>query len=368
MRVFCARTGASLLRRMPNLARPHVGVAARRLHPRAWIDSSARQILQLIRTALPTPAAEAPLPRRAQECQAHASDHQSDNWRPGIGMNHRNHHAQRTGCGFPQPERLASLGTLAANPVGSYYTSPNAAVFWVNDALEGMTFWGKPGQVDIDMIEATLRFMPAPLRHGRASLIDLRRLESMDLRAFGKLSDILTSRVRASPRLITRQAVLEPEEPAGAIAVALFATLSPARPLRSFTEVREALEWIGVHDFALNAEFERLNRVSPASSPVIGTLRKYLERASGSTAMDAAAQIGVSQRTLQRRLRESGTSYQREASLARIEVAKRLLRTTESPIKCIALEAGYASPQHFSSSFRKHTQLSPSRWRAEHRK
>jgi transcriptional regulator GlxA family with amidase domain len=41
-----------------------------------------------------------------------------------------------------------------------------------------------------------------------------------------------------------------------------------------------------------------------------------------------------------------------------------LMRATSHPLKWIAVEAGYASAQHFSSSFRRHAGMSPSRWRA----
>jgi len=266
---------------------------------------------------------------------------------------------------FPRLQPVASFASYAANPVGSCYTSANAAIFWVSEALEGMSLWGCPDNADIDMIAAALHADPAPLLHGHASLVDLRRLESVDLQAFGKLSALLASRGESSRRLVTRLAVIQPKGPAGAIAAEFFAILNQRCPLRSFSEAREALEWIGVRDLMLFDELERIRGASSACPPVLDALRKHLHGAPVSTAREAARQIGVSQRTLQRRLCELGTSYQREADLARLEVAKRLMRVTNHPLKWIALEAGYASPQHFSSSFRKLAGMSPSRWRSD---
>ena len=250
----------------------------------------------------------------------------------------------------------------------SYYASANAAIFWLGDGLDGMIFWGRPDNADIDLIAAALRANPSPPPRRHASLVDLRWLESVDLGAFGKLSSILASQCVDSHERVTRQAVLPPEGPAGAIAAAVFATFNQRCASRSFAEASEALEWIGVCDPSLVDELERIRGASSVRPPVIGALRTHLDGAPASTAREAALQIGVSQRTLQRRLCEFGTSYQREANLARLEVAKRLLRTTTQPLKWIAHEAGYASPQHFSSSFRKHTQMSPSRWRADRRR
>jgi AraC-like DNA-binding protein len=228
-----------------------------------------------------------------------------------------------------------------------------------------MTLWGRPDNADIDMIAAALRADPARRSRRQAWLVDLRWLDSIDLGAFGKLSSILASQRFDSYKRVTRQAVLPPDGPAGAIAAAVFATLNQRCPSRSFAEVSEALEWIGVRDPSLVHQLERIRRASSVCPPVVDAIRTYLDGTPASTARETALEIGVSQRTLQRRLRESGTSHQREVTLARLEVAKRLLRTTAHPLKWIALEAGYGSPQHFSSSFRRHTQMSPSRWRAD---
>jgi len=283
-------------------------------------------------------------------------------------MKHSDDQRRASERGSPKLEQLDSLESFTAKPIGSYYVSTNAAFFWLSDSLEGMMFWGRPDNLDIDMIEAALRLKPAPLLCDRMVLIDLRQLEAVDLRAFGRLSSMLTSRKENSRRLVSRQAVLRPDGPAGAIADALFAALNQPCSYCSFSEVFDALEWVGVHDRALVDELERITGASSVCPPIVRALHKHLDRAPASTAREAAHHFGVSQRTLQRRLREFGTSYQREADLARLEVAKRLLRMTANPLKCTALDAGYASPQHFSASFRKHTRLSPSRWRARHQK
>jgi len=59
-----------------------------------------------------------------------------------------------------------------------------------------------------------------------------------------------------------------------------------------------------------------------------------------------------------------GTSFQQEVNAAHVRIAKRLMQETDNALKWIAIEAGYASLQHFSSSFRAREGLSPSEWRA----
>jgi AraC-like DNA-binding protein len=93
-------------------------------------------------------------------------------------------------------------------------------------------------------------------------------------------------------------------------------------------------------------------------------LRGHLEQRPDCSACEGARRFGLSRRTFQRRLRELGTSFQQEINAARLRVAKRLMQETDNPLKWIAVESGYASLQHFSSTFRARVGLSPSAWRA----
>jgi AraC-like DNA-binding protein len=112
---------------------------------------------------------------------------------------------------------------------------------------------------------------------------------------------------------------------------------------------------------------ERVCVTSLADAPLLTAVRASLDGTPGLPAKDLARQVGVSLRTLQRRLRLLGTSYQREVADARLRVAKKLMRDTSHSIKWIALESGCASLQHFSTFFRDHVGVSPSQWRTGER-
>lgn len=102
----------------------------------------------------------------------------------------------------------------------------------------------------------------------------------------------------------------------------------------------------------------------PDASSLLADLRAFLEQRPTCSIYEVARRFGMSQRTLQRRLQELGTSFQREISAAQMRTAMRLMRETGNPLKWIAIESGFASLQHFSSSFRARVGESPSAWRA----
>jgi AraC-like DNA-binding protein len=102
----------------------------------------------------------------------------------------------------------------------------------------------------------------------------------------------------------------------------------------------------------------------PSAPSLLIGLRAYVDQRPACSAHEVARCFGISQRTFQRRLRELGTSFQQEINAAHLRIAKRLMQETDNPLKWIAIESGYASLQHFSSSFRARVGLSPSEWRA----
>ena len=88
---------------------------------------------------------------------------------------------------------------------------------------------------------------------------------------------------------------------------------------------------------------------------------------SGHTEIEhTAAALGLSVRTLQRRLYEQDLSYAKLLQYIRIEMAKSLLEQCESPIAGIASELGYRHSTHFARAFRKSCGLTPREYRRMH--
>jgi len=77
-----------------------------------------------------------------------------------------------------------------------------------------------------------------------------------------------------------------------------------------------------------------------------------------------ASELGISPRTLQRRLRESGTSYTVVLEDLRREIAGDLLANESLGVSDIAFLLGYSEPSAFQRAFRRWHSLSPRQFRS----
>ena len=77
----------------------------------------------------------------------------------------------------------------------------------------------------------------------------------------------------------------------------------------------------------------------------------------------SAEAIGMSVRTLQRRLNESGFSYSRLIEQERLRTAVRLLADPKIKVTRVAIELGYTDLANFTHAFRRWMGVSPSQFR-----
>jgi AraC-like DNA-binding protein len=123
-----------------------------------------------------------------------------------------------------------------------------------------------------------------------------------------------------------------------------------------------AAAWLGARRVA-----RALDAAVAAASglpPCVLELARWLERHPADASLARAAwAMARAPRSLQRDLRAAGTTFAREVARARVRLAQRLLAGGDASLTEIAYEIGCASPQHFSTLFRRVVGVSPSRWR-----
>lgn len=117
-----------------------------------------------------------------------------------------------------------------------------------------------------------------------------------------------------------------------------------------------------VFDRLLVEELARLDR-----SDVVARCRAAVLRhlASGEiSAEEAARQLNMSARTLQRKLAEARTSYQQLVENTRKDLALRYIEDPRRSVTDITFELGFSQPSAFTRAFRRWTGFTPSEYQA----
>ena len=82
----------------------------------------------------------------------------------------------------------------------------------------------------------------------------------------------------------------------------------------------------------------------------------------------AAERIGVTRRTLNRKMAAAGTTFHHQREDARRELACQLLENTHTAVTEIATILGYTDPASFTRTFQRWTGSPPTQWRANRRR
>lgn len=229
------------------------------------------------------------------------------------------------------------------------------------------------GHLELHDLRELLTTLKACERHGpreRLQLVILRDVVAVAPQALAELMRYYASRP-AYLGGIAKEAVVRPEGVVALLAEGFHRVVPLPFAGRVFTSERRALEWLGLGSLGpWVAEIrEGLLRRTHPGGPLLAALADLLRRdGAGLTLADAARPLGMSPRTLQRRLRAAGTTFASERAQTLVEAAKLELRDTDADIKRIALELGFAAPQRFSELFARETGLAPASWRAAQRR
>jgi AraC-like DNA-binding protein len=261
--------------------------------------------------------------------------------------------------------RVTSREALRSPP--SYAAAKSWLHFHAHPALWGVVFWGRPDRDDAEALAPSLR---TELDKGilpHAFLVDAERLESIDPDAFSVLSEFFQSVHSLAQDRYTAVGLIVPSGVPGAVVAGFYGALTIPCPFKAFTDRRDALLWLRepltLGDTLTNAVTSI--RSTPA---IIDQLAAFLrDRLATADADEAARHVGLSPRTLQRRLSDVGTTFQKELLRLRIAAAQRRLLETDTPLTVIALDLGFATPQHFSRSFGEIVGQTPTEYRRRQR-
>jgi AraC-like DNA-binding protein len=266
--------------------------------------------------------------------------------------------------------RAASLDDFLARPLRRYVVGKSYLLWVASPTLAGAVHFARPGPEEIVELlgAATLPLHPS-LRPPYDALIDASRLDELTIGAFEALVGHLRDAQAFSP-LIRRVACVRPRGMLGATLAGLFYEGVQAHfPCALFQEPTEAFAWLAHPEAApIACEVLALIETLAQTPPLLRRLREHLAAARGQSDLRSAARaLGVAERSLQRHLREAGTTFRVESDRVCIALAERLLLRDDTKIETVALDAGFNSASHLARMFRRHTGETPAEFRKKRR-
>jgi AraC-like DNA-binding protein len=271
------------------------------------------------------------------------------------------------------PETTGQDGTLrlernidafVENPLGRYVMGPGWLHFCATPRLWGATLWGRAEQQNLTSLFALVeRTIEQAGEH--VSLLDIRGLEHVDLASFGLIGRYMSRHRSTLARRVLRHAVIRAEGVLGAVVSGSYEIFAAPYPVSLFTNLGEALDWL---DPPLERSIKESVAVLCENAAGVPSLLTQLHTVLG-TDLDhadlgrAAERMGITARTLQRRLQALGTSFRAELDITRIREAQRRMLHSDCALTEVAVDLGFSSLQNFSRQFRRVVGEAPSAWR-----
>ena len=265
------------------------------------------------------------------------------------------------------PLHRASRDSFPGRPFGHVVFGPCWLVWAASPNLIGSAAWGKPSADELSQAFELWDWLWPKLAAPLAIVTDITALEAVPDPTFSALSHYVAPRLPAMTALSTRHLVwVGPSigAPTRALGVGFLASLG-ARHEHLVTHDRAvAAAWSGPAVASVLDEVAALRDAGAGVTSLLRELREAIAERLVEPAIDVAARtLGLSERTLQRRLGALGTSFRDEVTIVRCRSAAGLLSQTDRKIADIAAEVGLGSPSHFARAFKRHIGLNPNEYR-----
>lgn len=169
-------------------------------------------------------------------------------------------------------------------------------------------------------------------------------------------------------RSVVKEAVVRPDGVVGVLAEGFYPAVPRRYAGKVFRSLGDAVTWLGFDEEEVCDWLEEVvaleQRESDGVDVILEELRcALLEAGASASVADVAQRLGMSVRTLQRRVRRAGSKFEATRAAVFLQEAKRRMLAGDSDVKRIALELGYASPARLTEAFQRVYGVPPTRWR-----
>lgn len=257
----------------------------------------------------------------------------------------------------------ADLAAFQRDPTGTWLADKHFLYLCETEELYAFYIWGQPLGDETRRLVQALSAELRPEAKPHRTYVDFSGMTGIDRESFGVLRDFIEGARERQAEVTVREAVVRPGGFAGTVVAGYLAIYPQPYPTQVFTDAGEAATYLELDPSLLRrweALRDQVRGVPPELQQLKQLLRTQLDKADLPT---AAKQLGVSTRTLQRRLGSFGTTFQRVLDGERLELAQSLVAESDEKLSAIANRVGFASYQHFSDWFRRKAGSTAEEWR-----
>jgi AraC-like DNA-binding protein len=241
------------------------------------------------------------------------------------------------------------------------FLSPRITCFWAAPTLRVIVIVGNPDVEDGRSLGHAIDRAMSKGGRRYSSLIDVRGLGLLRDDCLSRFLSDVTADTDLIARRVERSAIVHRDNAAALAVAGYLRILGDPFPCRAFHALESALRWLEFPALVDDVSAS-LASISARENALL-RLRTVLSQSPRAPLASCSATLGVSTRSLQRQLKDAGTSFRAEVARACVNVAKEQLVTTDDKIFKIALDLGLKSTKSLVRTFREATGRAPSQWR-----
>lgn len=266
-------------------------------------------------------------------------------------------------------EQSPSVDQFLGDPVGRWVVaSSTSVVFCAAPDLAGCVTWGRPTREET---AAILRALDGVFHPSLAPRVDIilngRDIEGIDPDALRTLLDWLVERKARLASRVRLQFGVIADGLVGVTLAGILPVLGEHHEFRVVRDAREAFRALSPAGDALCDEVEGIVATARGAPREIRELRDFLRsRATEATLEVAARALALSERTLQRILKDHGTTFTSELRDARFAVAYERLVQSDEKMIAVAARVGL-SENALTQLVREKTGVTPAELRKRSR-
>jgi AraC-like DNA-binding protein len=258
-----------------------------------------------------------------------------------------------------------SLAAFLDAPFDRSVTLPSLFAWQQGTARGGVCVFGALDRAAVCTLFRVLEMDAHPSALEHVSIADFRDVTYTDLSAMGLFLEMLRERMPRFARKVTKRLVLLPVGQVGILLGGLRFQLPSPYDIRLGTDLAPHLPWLGIDcGDPLLPWLDRQRSVASGETDLTRALRGAFE-GGARTIGDCAKSLAYSERTLQRSLAASGTTFRDIRRRHALNKARLLLASSAMPLAEIAAACGFSTQQHFTTAFRTAFGNTPARFRAQ---